>query len=414
MNHKLRDLNAVAVRGFTRRYNVIFILALAVFTFLDPRLSNGLRALYGANHETSRSSSVFFSKVSFEIEGIKLVDFLNDCAQTYGFSFFLDRRVDPSTLVAGSYSNEPLFEVLDDLLGASQLSFFIVDNSCLLYIGPKDAAGEALLLLGQKNDGIGLEKAPKQAVARLFDPIDFHIKPYSEPNEVFQSFAQRSHLKLSGFEKSPFDLYRDTRFDSINAGSILTILGLGFNVDYRYDETTSSFKPVSIDKNAAISRRYPEDFLNNFKKEDFPDCKFENRVADGKNNIYVSGPFKSVAQIELYASRNSRNYSETEQTNANHVKKHSANGSVNQTRITGEVDGVTLRTLFAYLESNANVSCQLDADLKTDGITLESRISCKFKNADIKQIGSIVAKQINANPDIKGNTITFRKSNTFQ
>ena len=101
MNHKHRELNAVATRGFLGCYNVIFILTLVVFTLFNPRLNNVLRADYGASGENNSDSNVFFSNVSFEIEGIELVDFLNNYAEIYGFSFFLDRRVDPSTLVAG-------------------------------------------------------------------------------------------------------------------------------------------------------------------------------------------------------------------------------------------------------------------------------------------------------------------------
>ena len=295
------------------------------------------------------------------------------------------------------------------MLSASQLSFLVVDDSSLLYVGPQEAAGEALLLLARKNEGIGLEHAPKQMVARLFAPIDFQITPYTEPKETFKTFAQRSRLKLSGFEKTPFDLYRSARFEKVRAGSVLTLLGLGFNVDYRYDETTTSFRPVSIDKNAEISRYYPEESLKHLKRENYPDCKFENQTFDGQKTTRVDGPFKTVAKIELLLSQDAHIFSDISKNDVDPADETSSRKTdLKQTRISGEIGTASLRGLFAYLQKNANVICKLDAGLEANGVTLESRVSCRFANADINQIASIVAKQINATPVIVGNVITFR------
>ena len=404
-----RSLNATCLRLFHRNKIAVLIATMVVFSAFFLEFGNESHFVFGAKRESSKTDDVFFSQVSFEIEGVKLIDFLENYSETYGFSFFLDRRVDPLTPLAGSCADKPFIQALDELLGAAHLSFLIVDNSSLLYVGPQEAAGEALLLLARKNERIGLENAPKQTIERLFTPIDFQINPYSEPKDVFKSLAQRTRLKLSGFEKTPFDLYRGVRFEKVYAGSVLTILGLGFNVDYRYDDATASFKPVSIDKNAEVSRRYPEETTNNLKREDYPDCAFEKTTFDGKKAIQVVGPFKTVAKIELFASRSARDHTETSEQSSDSIVKASSKGTnAKQTRISGEINNATLRSLFDYLQKNANVKCRLDAALEANGITLDSRVSCRFTNADIHQIGSVIAKQINATSDINGNVITFR------
>ena len=387
---------------------VLLVLMMIAVSFSSPELGGKSKLVFGAKHETNKGVDVFLTKVSFEIEGVRLLDFLENYSETYGFTFFLDRRVDPSTPLTGSCTDEPLIRALDVLLSASQLSFLVVDDSSLLYVGPQEAAGEALLLLARKNEGVGLEHAPQQMVARLFTTIDFQINQFTEPKEVFKSFALRARLKLSGFEKTPFDLYRSARFEKVYIGSVLTILGLGFNVDYRYDEATASFKPVSIDKDAEVSRYYSVDTVKKLKREDYPDCIFENQSFDGKKMIRVDGPFKTVAKIELLLSQDERLFSDISNNRPTLVGETSPQGTNHkQTRISGEIGNASLRNLFAYLQKNANVVCKLDAALEADGVTLESRVSCKFTNADINQIGSIVAKQINATPVIVGNVITF-------
>ena len=389
---------------------LVFLVLTAIAVASSPVvLGDKSKVAFGAKQEENKGVDVFLTRVSFEIEGVRLLDFLENYSETYGFTFFLDRRVDPSTSLTGSCTDEPLIRALDSLLSASQLSFLVVDDSSLLYVGPQEAAGEALLLLARKNEGIGLEHASKQMISRLFTPIDFQINPYAEPKDVFKSFAQRSRLKLSGFEKTPFDLYRGARFEKVRVGSVLTLLGLGFNVDYRYDETTTSFKPVSIDKNAEVSRYYPNETVENLKREDYPDCKFENQAFNGKKTTRVNGPFKTVAKIELLLSQDERIFSDISPNDSTPVGVTSPKGTNHkQTRISGEIGNASLRSLFAYLQKNANVVCKLDAALEADGVTLETRVSCKFANADINQIGSIVAKQINATPVIAGNVITFR------
>ncbi len=401
-----KNSNGIANRSIYNGKTIIFFLLVAFLFF--PASSNNSRVVFGDKREPSKNADVFLSKISFEIEGVRLIDFLENYSENYGFSFFLDRRVDPSTPLTGSCSDMTFMQALDDLFGASQLSFFIVDNSRLLYVGPQEASGEILLLLARKNEGIGLENAPKQTVARLFVPIDFQIKPYAEPKDVFQSFAQRSHLKLSGFEKTPFDLYRGAHFDNIHTGSILTILGLGFNVDYYYDKATATFKPVSIDPNAVVSRCYLEATTKDIIKKNYPVCKFENQVIDGEKTVRVTGSFKSVAEIELLVSQKTQKNSDSLNKGSNSANKPTAKETnATRSRISGEVDNVTLRNLFTYLENNANVICKLDATLEDSGITLDSRVSCRFKNSNIHDIGSIVAKQINASPEIDGNVITF-------
>ena len=121
-----KNSNGIANRSIYNGKAIIFFLLVAFLFF--PASSNNSRVVFGDKREPSKNADVFLSKISFEIEGVRLIDFLENYSENYGFSFFLDRRVDPSTPLTGSCSDMTFMQALDDLFGASQLSFFIVDN----------------------------------------------------------------------------------------------------------------------------------------------------------------------------------------------------------------------------------------------------------------------------------------------
>ena len=383
--------------------------ALAFFCLLPPEISQfhiDSNAAYGADKVSLKPRSNLFSRVSFEVEGVELLSFLESYSEMFGFSFFVDRRVDPSTLLTGSFTDEPFIQALEAILGDVNLSYCVVDDS-LLYIGPQEAAGEILLLFALKSEGSGLEEAPRNVLSKLSTTIDFQIRPYSEPKDIFKSFAQRSGLKLSGFDKTPFDLCRGADFRKITAGSLLTVLGVGFNVDYRFDPATSAIKPVAINRTAIVSRYYPQSSVDQFLKDVCVDSKFENKTVNGEKLVYITGPFSELAKVELVASQNSRNDSAESSRDENYEKISSSKASNKKVQISGEVSNATLRSLFAYLEKNARVVCSLDPSLESNDVTLETRVSCKFTNSNIDQIAQIVSKQIGARPEIDGNSITF-------
>ena len=366
-----------------------------------------VRSAFAAKRPVSQSKDAdFFAKISFEMQGVELLDFLQHYAESLNFTLFIDRRVDPTTRVSGSNADEPFIVALGKILGDVNLSFCVVDSTTL-YIGPAESAGEMLLLLSLKSEG--LEDAPKQVQTKLSTPLKFTISPFSEPREVFKAYAQQTRLKLAGFDKTPFDLWRGAEFNGISSGTLLTILGIGFNVDYKYDVDSASLKPVAIDRDAVVTRHYPSNTAKSIDKTQFSNCDFEETLHHGASVVRVTGPFRDIAQIEILVSQNLLE-ADSEKARVT-TESSSSRGKLSNKKIqiSGEVSNKTLRDLFDYLEKNANVVCLLDDSIESEGVTLETRVSCKFNNADQAQIASTIAKKINAAFELDGNSITFLK-----
>lgn len=351
------------------------------------------------------------SRVSFELEGVELISFLETYSSICQFSFFLDRRVDPSTLLTGAYVDVPFLSAFDNLLTGANLSVCAIGSSTL-YVGPQNAAGEALLLSKMKRDGRNLEGMPRQEAALLFKSIDFTIAPYSEPRDVFKSFSQKTHLKLSGFDKTPFDLWRGANFKQISACNLLTILGLGFNVDFRYDQGLKALRPTFLDRKASITSYFPVSVVNSLEHGKYADCQIEEISINGRDQVAVSGSFENLAALELALSR-----AEIDAVEQNALKKSSGERrtrkkqDATRVQVSGKVDNATLKDIFAYLERNAGVVCSISPELEASGVTANVRVTCQFVNSDVSQVATIIARQIDATFKIDGTFVTFMPSN---
>ncbi len=364
-----------------------------------------------------RNGMNFLAPVSIELKDVELLRFLERYSELYEFHFFMDRRVDPSILVSGSYTDAPFISALADILKKVNLGYCVVDN-VFLYIGPQDAVGEALLLLYLKRDQL-FEDFPKQVAEKLSSTIDFEISPFSEPQVVFQSLAKQTRLKFAGFDKTPFDLWRGTVFERITVADVLTILTIGFNVDYAYDSDSSSIKPTSIDRRQKVMRYYPKETADQIKKKNHPNCSFHEANYGNEPAICVAGFFEDVAPVEYEyfqicqenLSEKAKPFHSTESVKPTWNSKATSSSSNRSTHveITGTVSNKTLNDLFAYLKKNSKITCKLDPSLASSGVTLDTRVTCEFNHSDVEDIASIIASQIKAKATVADGTIVFSK-----
>ncbi len=360
----------------------------------------------------------FLAPVSMELSAIELQSFLERYSQLYEFSYFIDRRVDPTTLVSGSYTDVAFISALSGILEEVDLSFCIVNN-VFLYVGPQKAAGEALLLFYLKRKQLG-EDYPRQVAEKLSSMIDFEIQPYSKPQDTFQALAKRSRLKFSGFDKTPFDLWRGSSFESVIVADLLMIMALGFNVDYSYDARLGAIKPTALDRTQKVMRYYPKEYAAQINKKNHPKCSFQETTLGNEPVICVTGIFEDVALVEYECSQNSlyelgeeakpahSTESTSQLTRGSKSNERLQGNSTQHIEVSGTVSNKTLNDLFIYLK-NSGILCSLDPSMESLGVTLNSRITCKFNHSKIDDIARIIAAQINAKATVKDSTIIFSK-----
>ena len=365
------------------------------------------------NDAKGSSAEAFFAPVSLELDGIQLIDFLDRYSELYGFTFFLDRRVDPTTSVSCSVSNIPLIDALNAVFTSSHLSFCVVDGA-LLYVGPEDAAAELQLLFQIKRSELESGAIPTSFATKLERSVDFQISPFAEPHDVFQALARLAQIKLIEFENLPFDRWRGVRISNVYVGNLLTVLAIGFNAEYQYDPKANAVKPTPIDRDRTETLIYDAELTSQLSRSRFHACSFQ----DVGNKTMITGKFADLVEVEVEAAKARRVfYENAARANAPNIGAETqendtpsrASSRGGKTLISGSVVNKTLRDLFAYLEKSANVRCQLDPSLQAKGVSLDTRITCDFKNADVRKVGTTIASQIGARAQIDGNTITFTK-----
>ena len=87
-------------------------------------------------------------------------------------------------------------------------------------------------------------------------------------------------------------------------------------------------------------------------------------------------------------------------------------GNSTHIEVSGTVSNKTLNDLFIYLK-NSGILCSLDPSMESLGVTLNSRITCKFNHSKIDDIARIIAAQINAKATVKDKYYLFKKINNI-
>ncbi|MDO5565704.1 MAG: hypothetical protein Q4G59_03535, partial [Planctomycetia bacterium] len=161
-------------------------LIVVMFVMMASRLSAAdFTAVSGKTNWTQR--------VSFHCDETPLPKFLAWLAEAYHFAFFLDRRIDPDTLVACRQPEASLIEALTNTIESCDLSWCVIQSN--IYIGPKDAAGQLLLasaLVRQKYDGAGTKFSALSRVSTL------EGKQFCQPRELLERLAREAGLSWDG------------------------------------------------------------------------------------------------------------------------------------------------------------------------------------------------------------------------
>jgi len=396
-------------------------------SFGTPRFALS-RPVFAAGPNDNPAENRLFEPVSLTLDGSPLVSVLERYAEIYQFAYFIDRRVDPATSVAGSFVDVPFADALRKMLDDAELSFCVLNGS-VLCVAPKDAAGELLLLCALRREAAA--EFPKTVAQRLTATVDFAVEDFAEPAATFERLASRSRLKFAGFDKTPFDRWRAAEFKNVVVSDLTTLLLFGFDVDYRYDAAEKAIRPATFDRTRQVERVYPEADAAKLRKSDYPNCRFDAARLDGKDAVQVSGPFAEVAQIEYAVSlikrerwadearrAADRRTAQAEADAAANVAN--ADGKTNGKRksnaiggkrkvVSGSIKNKTLKDVFAFLKTNVGLECSLAPSATAAGLSLSTRVTCEFRNADAEKIAATLAAELDAEFELDDDRVVFSR-----
>lgn len=321
-------------------------------------------------------------------------------ADVTGLALFLDRRVDPQTPVTYSSSDGSLFDGLLGMVESCGLSLAAIGP--ILYVGPPDAAGELLLLdaLHQQSKSF----APNPAAVRLEKSVPLRAPEFSEPRKLLEELAKDAKFDWNGLEMMPFDCWRAVDLPPTPTEELISLLLIGFNVDYRIDEKKAVLKPVSIPRGEQVTRNYAPAETAELVRDAYPDCRW----TEAAGTVRVDGPFPEVARIE-YAVFKARMKSMIARQLAEQANRPAPSGGGNLL-LSGTFRQTELSTVLTNLAQTFESDFVLDSSLEAAGISPETRVSCEFDRVDRKKAAKIVADTLGVSVRTDGEkTIFYRK-----
>ena len=335
-------------------------------------------------------------EVHFDFQEIPLRDAFRLFAESEGFAFFLDRRVDTEIPVTCSVDSAPLLPAMIELAESAGLEAAAFGKS-LLYVGPKGSAGE-LLLLASAHRG----ELPSLETGYTPEKREGVIVP----GDLLKETASAPGVQWTGLGLMPFDCWRADELAPLSYRELYTLVLIGYGVDYQVegDNAKPKLKPVKIDREKVVTRQWPEDEM----PEIGPDLASEITRTPIRGEVRVSGPLGVMAGLEYQAAKNRAKRMAASPRPERGQRSGDGPGEAER-YISGEVRQATLASLSETLKKELGIELKLDPSLDAMGVTFETRISCKFRQADAAGAVKIIANQLGADFRFQGKTAILLK-----
>ncbi len=300
-------------------------------------------------------SSVWLQKVSSVNREVPLRSFLKLAAPNWGFSFFIDRRIDPEMPISCEFQSTILLDGIRQMTTDASLDFYLLDT--VLYIGPSGSAAELQYLLKMNRNH--LQNGERRLSTALKEKTTISNAFAESPEILLRRIADRVPFTWSNPKLLPVDCWNENSLNDIALCDCLTMILFGFGLRYEPAETGIVLRIVPIENDLA------------------------EQAAVETNSIQNS--YKQVLKTTVKEKK------------SNTSEKKVVSGAVNN----------TLGTLFLFLENELNVQFVLDPSLADRNITLETRVVCNFKKASVEKVATQLATQLNIRYRIENRKILF-------
>jgi len=338
----------------------------------------------------------------YSLDHFPLIELLNLRAKSDGFSYLIDRRIDPETPITFSSEPVPLIEGLTKAMAAVPLDVVLCGD--LLYIGPPGSGGILLLDTALRKQERRFSGNPNSE--RLTKPIRMEGPDGAVPSEMLAEMAKEIKFSWEKLHFMPFDCWREIHTAPIPAGEAFSLILIGFNVTWSLDEKKAVLRPVPLDLEKSVTRIYSaedSELLRRIDRQKFPGVE----IAEVAGTLHASGTFAQVAELE-YAVEQERIQGQLAQYQAYRKEAEDAGGIPRGERVvSGEIQEGSLEAIFRTLENQLGIRSTLDQSVQKRGISLETRISCEFDRVNAKKAAGIVADTLGISVRLTGNEAVF-------
>lgn len=364
--------------------------------------------LFAADFTAVSGKTNWTQRVSFHCDETPLSGLLVSLGSAYHFTFFLDRRIDPDMLVVFQQSERPLIEALAESIESLDLSWCVLQSH--IYIGPPDAAGKLLLSCAIMRHAYTKAGAKFSGLARV---STLEGEQFCQPRALLERLAREAGLSWNGLDRMPLDCWNAFFVSPLSLAEQMQLILVGFGVCFELEEEQGRLKPVPLDDDREIVREYLAKDVSPEMQTSFPQCRFDSVHGRLGAMIRVTGPFAELArwEWELSRSRMKSRIAESSSVSGTVSRKDRVSGGASSRKgrkeMTGTVENKTLEDVFAAISPVFGVKFKLDESLAARGITVKTRISCKFDRSGLKSVLDTIAAELNAEHRRTGEDVVF-------
>jgi hypothetical protein len=185
-------------------------------------------------------------------EHVPLRNVLQRIRDTYDAAVFLDRRIDPETLISLDLRDAKLFEAASKTAAAAGAAASQIGQ--LIYVGPQTAAEELRTIAAVRGEDLVQSRSAEGNQLSPKRPLTW--PRLTEPRALITSLAVESGLRVRGDELIPHDLWSAGSLPELTPAEQLTVLLAGFDLTFHVEDGGRTLAIVPIDRPILLTRRY--------------------------------------------------------------------------------------------------------------------------------------------------------------
>jgi len=212
----------------------------------------GLTPHLASQDITQETASQFERHVTVAWQGQRLGAVLARLSETQEISIWLDRRVDPHQRVEASFTDLPLYDVLEQLARKLSLGMSVLDN--MIYVGPVQSAHELATLLKRAQDSVANAQPSIRRVWLEEKPATW--PRLSQPRDLLKSMLDQAGITLENSQAIAHDLWTPKQLPSLSLVDKTVLILVGFDLTCQISKEAGACQVVPIERPVVLKREY--------------------------------------------------------------------------------------------------------------------------------------------------------------
>lgn len=290
----------------SKRHPVLAMPWLMIVTVVSISLSSELRStsarVFGqdqkneiawlSNEALSEHNSLPISVMWRDAE---LKDRLMRFSQTQRVAIFLDRRIDPSTIINLTSNNVTTEQFLLEIAKQTDIGICQIEN--VYYLGPKKTANslasttESLLKVAGKFG--------KRTQIRWNKNESLRTESVVEPKQLLLEIAKANDIQIDGISEIPHDLWTNLDLPDSSLACRISLLLAGFDKSFQFSGTGKTIEIVDFQPPTQVTSTIGDlsdaPTVSKILRKEFKSLKFST----GRNQISITGAPELVGLAKM-------------------------------------------------------------------------------------------------------------------